>query len=144
MNYQWKILLIVILAAAGIYYWYYGRELASPKRELLRLRLSLLCLFGFVFVAFVAEPTFAYYIDTSPTQIQTIDDARLAIQRSNETMAKMANDLRESAWMTSMFLVFLAAWVLPSFLRVSELILGEKDELNGEDKLISIIEDDKQ
>jgi len=42
------------------------------------------------------EPYFAYYVDTSPTHIQTIDDARLAIQRSNETIEKMANDLRES------------------------------------------------
>ena len=97
MIFPWKLaVLIAILAAAEIYYLYYGKDLASPRKELLRLRVSLLCLSGFLFVGYFTEPNFAYYVDILPTHIQTIDDARLAIQRSNETIEKMANDLRES------------------------------------------------
>jgi len=46
--------------------------------------------------------------------------------------------------MISMILVILAAFVLPSFLRVSEVLVpGEGEERHDDDRLISIIHDDK-
>ncbi|NOT46420.1 MAG: hypothetical protein HOP17_01535 [Acidobacteria bacterium] len=132
MIFPWKlVILIAIMAAVGIYYFHYGRELASPQKELLFVRLSLLVVFGFLFVGFFTEPHFAYYVDTSPTHIQTVDDARLAIQRSNEVIEKMANDMRDSSNMAGMILMVLVVLTLSSFLRVSEVLSGEKKGTTG-------------
>lgn len=146
MTFPWKpTILIAILAATGVYYFHYGKKFASPQRELLFARLSLLCAFGFLFVGFFTEPNFAYYVDTSPTHIQTLDDARLAIQRSNEIIEKMANDMRDSSSMTGMVLMVLVVLTLSSFLRVSEVLLGEKKQQpDAPDKMISILDNDKQ
>jgi len=138
-------ILIAILAAAGIYFFYYGKNLLSPKKELLSLKLSVLCLVGFVIVGFITEPYYAYYIDTSPTHIQTIDDARTSIQRSNETIERLLKDLRESTRMVTATLLLLGCWVLPSFLRLSDvLVLGKNERADDHnDNLISIFNDDK-
>jgi hypothetical protein len=146
MIFPWKLaVLIAILTAAGIYYLYYGKDLASPSKELLRLRLSLLCLVGFFCVGYFTEPSYSYYIDTSPTHIQTVDDARRAIQKSNETIEKLANDSHESVRMIGMTLGILILFVLPSFLRLSG-VLGEgasEEPSDDDDKLISIFDHDK-
>lgn len=144
--FPWKIaVLLAIPAVAGIYYFYYAKDLASPQKELLRLRLSLLCLIGFFLVGIITAPFFGYYVDTSPTYIQTIDDARFAIQRSNETIKKLADDSRESFWMIFMTSAILIGYVLPSFLRLSEaMIPGESEEPNlDDDRPISIFDDDR-
>lgn len=145
MIFPWKLaVLVAILAAAGIYYLYYGKNLTSPRKELLRLRLSLFCLVGFFGVGHFTEPNYSYYIDTSPTHIQTIDDARRAIQASNETIEKLAEDSRESVRMIGMTLGILVLFVLPSFLRLSGFLAeGESEDPDDDDKLISILNDDK-
>lgn len=145
MIFPWKLaVLIAIPAAAGIYYLYYCRDLASPRKEFLRLRLSMLCLVGFFVAGHFTGPYYAYYVDTSPTHIETIEDARQAIQASNETIEKLANDAREGAWMFGMTLGILVLFVLPSFLRLAEVLVpGENREPKDEGKLISVLDDDK-
>ena len=147
MVFSWKVdLLIAILAAAGILYLYKGRGLTPVENELLRLRISFLVLLSVFLVGFITEPSFAYYIDTEPAHIQSIEDAKTAIQRTNETVERLVKDMREYTQMATITFALLIVWVLPSFLRISEHVLvGEDNELEEkEEKLISIFDNDKQ
>ena len=147
MVFSWKVdLLIAILAAAGIFYLYKGRGLTPMEKDLLRLRISFLTLLSVFLLGYITEPSFAYYIDSSPTHIQNIEDAKIAIKTTNETLEKLVKDVREYANMATITIALLIVWVLPSFLRISERVLdGQSNEPEeNEEKLISIFDNDKQ
>lgn len=139
------VVFLMIVVVIGVYYWHQSRDLVSPQKELLFAKLSLLALFAVFFMWQFTGPDFAYFVDSSPTHIQSIEDARLAIQKSNETIEKMANDLKVGSRLNWMFSFVLIALTLSSLLSVSEALAREaKEPRDDSSKLISIFEDDKQ
>ena len=138
-------LILAVLVGVGFFQLRHGRNLKSPRKELLFARLSLIALFITLFVVQFASPDFSYYVDTSRPPIESLEDARVAIERSNELNSRIAHDLKNWSRLNSIFSFVLVALTLSSLLGVTEALASErKENPEGPENLIRIFDDDKQ
>ena len=118
----------------------------SPKKELTRLRFSIL-LIGIMFLPmfFSNWPTSSFFIPSLDGEIITIQDAKKVLVEKNEILRKLAEQSQSYIFYTFLLLAVLIGDVIPALYSFSvSLVPGERmDDDIDDDKIISIFEEDK-
>lgn len=140
--------IFVLVGFVGFRYlsWYRSKDLPSPKKELTRLRFSIL-LIGIMFLPmfFSNWPTSSFFIPTLDGEIITIQDAKKVLVEQNEILRKLAEQSQSYIFYTFLLLAVLIGDVIPALYSFSvSLVPGERmDDDIDDDKIISIFEEDK-
>ncbi len=118
----------------------------SPKKELTRLRFSIL-LIGIMFLPmfFSNWPTSSFFIPTLDGEIITIQDAKKVLVEQNEILKKLAEQSQSYNFYTFLLMAVLIGDVIPALYSFSVcLVPGEPiDDDIYDDKMISIFKEDK-
>lgn len=125
----------------GAYYAYFSRNLDEAGKQPLKQRLAVLFFALALGTVWFSQPDYAYYIDTSLTHVNTIEDARKELESTNETLEKFVKDAQSRDNAMQMLIVVLI-WVLPFLLGANA---GKNNGVvTHDEKPISIFDNDNR
>ncbi|MEP7074687.1 MAG: hypothetical protein ABI878_02670 [Acidobacteriota bacterium] len=139
-NWSWLILLVVLGVGLGISR-YIQRDLESPHKERVGSRHVAIMLFIVVMFFYFNLPMLVYYVP-DPGEIKTLDEAISRIERQDEKLGKLYEDLNDIKRSSVYFVVILG--MLIGLMSTYTRKLSDEDlRVEDDEKMISIFDEDK-